>query len=62
MPEHICTGTVDIDWLLVHAFTRGVLVRSAESLDNAFAALSRAAELAGKAAELALNAKAAFED
>ena len=34
----------------------------ADSLDNAFAALSRAAELAGKAAELASNAKAAFED
>ena len=34
----------------------------ADSLDHAFAALSRAAELAGKAAELALIAKGAFED
>ena len=34
----------------------------ADSLDHAFVALSRAAELAGKAAELASNAKAAFED
>ena len=34
----------------------------ADNLDNAFAALSRAAEIAGKAAELASNAKAAFED
>lgn len=34
----------------------------ADSLDHAFAALSRAAELAGKAAEFASNAKAAVED
>ena len=34
----------------------------ADSLDHAFAALSRAAELAGKAAELAETAKASFQD
>ena len=27
--QNTCSGAVDIDWLLVHAFTRGVLVRSA---------------------------------
>ena len=37
-------------------------VQVAKKWDAAFAALSRAAELAGKAAELASSAKAAFED
>ena len=36
--------------------------RVVQSLDNAFAALTRAAELAGKAAELAGLAQAAFKD